>query len=368
MDSPSLRIVHTVSSLNGGGMEHFVLRLCESQRKRGHDASVVAITGGPLLEIAAQKGVPLTVLRGNHKVKRVAHTAVHFARCRPDIIHCHNPTSLHYASVAKLVCRGRLVFTDHAQTKGIVRMPRAFEWRLVDAFASVSAETARHASDIGYHGHAEVVHNGVEFTPARRPRAEVRAELGLEGRVVGVNVASFFSVKAQDILVRAGAELKKTGAPLTLMFVGDGGERPIVEKLAQDLGLDAVDVRFLGFRNDVADLLVASDFFVLPSRLEGFPMSILEAMSHRLPVVCTPVGGNPELVTDGEHGYLVPVDDAPALAAAMGKLVGDEPHRHKLGEAGHARVESDFSFDRTTDRYDAMYRRVLASRRRWGIV
>jgi glycosyltransferase involved in cell wall biosynthesis len=368
MDSSSLRIVHTVSSLQGGGMEHFVLRLCESQRKRGHDSSVVAITGGPLKEIAEQKGVPLTILRGNHKVKRVAHTAAHFAALRPDIIHCHNPTSLHYASVAKLVCRARLVFTDHAQTKGIVRMPRAFEWSLVDAFASVSAETASHAVDIGYQGHAEVVHNGVEFTPARRSRAEMRAELGLDGRVVGINVASFFSVKAQDILIRGAAELKKTGVPVTVVCVGDGGERPIVEKLAADLGLTGVDVRFLGFRNDVADLLVASDFFVLPSRSEGFPMSILEAMSHRLPVVCTPVGGNPELVTDGEHGYLVPVDDAVALAAAMGKLVGDEAHRIKLGEAGYARVKGDFSFDRTTDRYDAMYRRVLGARRRWGLV
>ena len=349
-------------------MEHFVLRLCESQRKRGHDSSVVAITGGPLLEIAVQKGVPLTVLRGDHKVKRVAHAAAHFARCRPDVIHCHNPTSLQYASVAKLASRGRLVFTDHAQTKGIVRVPGAFEWSLVDAFASVSAETARHASDIGYHGHAEVVHNGVELTPARRSRAEVRAALGLDGRVVGVNVASFFPVKAQDILVRGTAELKKTGAPVTVLFVGDGGERPLVEKLAGDLGLDSVDLRFLGFRNDVADLLAASDFFVLPSRSEGFPMSILEAMSHRLPVVCTPVGGNPELVTDGEHGYLVPVDDVPALAAAMGKLVADEAHRRKLGQAGHARVEGDFSFERTTDRYDAMYGRALAARRRWVLV
>ena len=368
MASSILRIVHTVSSLQGGGMEHFVLRLCESQRRRGHDASVVAITGGPLLEIAAQKGVPLTVLRGDHKVKRVAHAAAHFALHRPDVIHCHNPTSLQYGSVAKLASRARLVFTDHAQTKGIVRVPHAFEWSLVDAFASVSGETARHASDIGYHGHAEVVHNGVEFTPARRPRAEVRAELGLDGRVVGVNVASFFAVKAQDSLIRGVAELKKTGAPVTMLCVGDGAERAAVEKLAGELGLDGADVRFLGFRNDVADLLAASDFFVLPSRSEGFPMSILEAMSHRLPVVCTPVGGNPELVTDGTHGYLVPVDDAVALAAAMGKLAGDEAHRKALGEAGYARVKGDFSFDRTTDRYEAIYRRILAAPRRWGLV
>jgi glycosyltransferase involved in cell wall biosynthesis len=262
MVASKLRIDHVVSSLKGGGMEHFVIRLCEAQRRRGHDAAVLAIYGGPLLEIAAAKGVPVTVLRAG-TLQRVAHAA------------------------------------------------------------------------------------------------EVRAELGLEGRVVGANVGSFFPVKAQDVLVRSVAELKKTGAPLTILFVGDGAERARVEKLAGDLGLDASDVRFLGFRNDVADILAASDFFVLPSRAEGLPLSILEAMSRALPVVCTAVGGNPELVSEGEQGYLVPVDDPGALAAAMGRLVADEGLRRQLGEAGRARVASEFSFERTTDRYENAYRRVL---------
>jgi hypothetical protein len=175
-------------------MEQFVLRLAESQQKRGHDASVVALTGGPLHEIAVQKGVPLTVLRGDGKAGRLAHCAAHFAWHRPDVVHCHNPTALHYSTIAKLAGRTRLVFTDHAQTKGIVRVGTPIEWQFVDAYASVSGETARHCGDIGYTGKPEVVHNGVDFAPARRPRDEVRAELGFEGRVVAVNVASFFPV------------------------------------------------------------------------------------------------------------------------------------------------------------------------------
>lgn len=357
----ALRIVHTVSSLQGGGMEHFVLRLAAAQQKRGHDASVVAITGGPLLEIAQQKSVPTTVLRGSGKAGRIAHAAAHFALHRPHVVHCHNPTSLHYAAIAKTASLAALIFTDHAQTKGIVRVPSELEWRLVDAYASVSAETARHAVDIGYRLTPEVVHNGIDFTPARRPRAEVRAELGVGDRFIGVNVASFFAVKAQDVLVRAAGVLKERGVAATLVCVGDGQERKNVEKIAADLGLGPDHVRFLGFRNDVADLLAASDFFVLPSRSEGFPISILEAMSHRLPVVCTPVGGNPELVTDSEHGFLVPVDDHAALAEAIGKIAGDPELRRRLGEAGHARVRDEFSFDRTTDRYEEIYRRVLAA-------
>ncbi len=240
-------------------------------------------------------------------------------------------------------------------------MGTALEWGLVDAFAAVSADTARHAADIGFHGKPEVVHNGIEHTPARRPRAEVRAELGLGDRIVAVNVASFFPVKAQEVLVRAAAVLKMRGVPVTTLFVGDGSERARVETLAAELGLGPAHVRFLGFRDDVADLLAASDLFVLPSRDEGLPISVLEAMSHRLPVVCTPVGGNPELVTHGVHGSLVPVDDHAALAAAVGELAEDPELRRRAGEAGEARVCAQFSFERTTDRYEAIYRRVLAT-------
>jgi L-malate glycosyltransferase len=365
MGPTKLRIVHTVSSLRGGGMEHFVIRLAQALRARGHDATVVAITPGPLLEIAREKGVPTTVLRGATRAQRVSHAAAHFAVARPALVHCHNPTSLHYAAIAKVAGLSRLVFTDHAQTKGIIRAGSSLEWHLVDAYASVSAETAAHAGDIGYHGLAEVVHNGIDPTPARRPRAEVRAELGLGDRPTGINVASFFPVKAQDVLVRAAAALKARGVALAMVYVGEGSERARVEALAAELGLGPGDHRFLGFRNDVADLLAASDFFVLPSRAEGLPISLLEAMSHRLPVVCTRVGGNPELVSEGIHGALVPVDNPAALAAAMERLATDPALRRRQGEAGAARVEDEFSFDRTTDRYEAIYHRVLTRRTTW---
>lgn len=361
MTSPALHIVHTVSSLQGGGMEQFVLRLAQAQIKSGHKASIVSLKPGPLLEVGQEMGLPITLMDHGNPLARLVHCFGHFALQAPDIVHCHNPTSLRYATIGKIASRGRLVFTDHAQTKGIVRVGTPFEWRRVDAYAAVSAETATHAGDIGYHGPTGVVHNGVEFAPAKRERNTVRAELGLENRIVAINVASFYAVKAQDILVKAAARLKSAGLPVTTLFLGDGAERANVEKLAKDLGLGEQEVRFLGFRNDVPDLLAASDLFVLPSRAEGLPMSILEAMSHRLPVVCTPVGGNPELVLDGQHGRLIPVDDDAAMAEAITALVSDPVLRKRQGDAGHLRVTQDFSFERTSRNYETIYRRVLGN-------
>jgi glycosyltransferase involved in cell wall biosynthesis len=144
-----------------------------------------------------------------------------------------------------------------------------------------------------------------------------------------------------------------------MLAVGDGPERPRIEKLAQEAGLGPDRLRFLGFRTDIADLLGAADFFVLPSRAEGLPISMLEAMSHGLPVVATAAGGSVEACTDGGQGYLVPIDDHAALADAMARLAADPALRRRLGEAGLARVRDEFSFDRTAERYEALYGRML---------
>lgn len=352
-----LRIVHTVSTLLNGGMEHFVVRLAQAQRRMGHDARIVAIKTGPLLAQAEALGIPAQVLHRSGKRDRILRGALTMARARPDVIHAHNTTSLHYAVLGKLVSGARIVFTDHAQ---IIRVPRAFEWYLTDAAVAVSEDTARKSIAHSVIPEVLVFHNGIDTEPPGRARAEVRAELALGAGTVAVHVARFVPLKAQDTIVRAVALLKARGARLTVLFVGDGEELARVERLAGELGLGRGDVRFLGFRADVGDLLSAADIFLLPSRTEGFPLSLLEAMAHHLPVVVTPVGGIPELCAEGEHALFVPVDDPEALSITIERLASDVALQRKLGEAGYARISSEFSFDGMTRRYEELYRRVLA--------
>ncbi|WP_437782589.1 glycosyltransferase family 4 protein [Sorangium sp. So ce1097] len=379
MGTSTLRIVHAVSSLNGGGMEHFVLRLAEAQRRHGHDASILALRGGPLEDLARQRALPVTVLRGRLPA-RVGLAALAFARSRPHIIHAHNPTSLHYATVGKLLTRARLVFTDHAQTRGIIRVPSRFEWRETDAVVGCSQDTADKSGAVGVASNISVIHNGIDITPARRTREEVRAELGLDagappeaassgaasseaasppsasgGVFLGIMPAAFHPVKGHDVLLRALARLHDRGVAVAVLVVGDGDERDRIHGLARELGIDGKEARFLGFRKDVPDLLVGADFFVLPSRDEGLPLAVLEAMARRLPVVVTPVGGVPEVVRNEEHGLLVPVDDHDALAGAIERLARDRALGRRLGEAGHARVRDDFSFEKMTRKYEQLY-------------
>lgn len=373
MSRPKLRIVHTVSSLQGGGMEHFVLRLVETQRRQGHDASILSLRPGPLEDIARERGLPTVVLQGN-KIERIARAGLAFGKARPQIIHAHNPTSLHYANVGKLITRARLVYTDHAQTRGIVRVPAHYEWRQCDAVVGCSQDTADRCGAVGIVKEIFVIHNGIDITPARRTRAEVRAELGLGDEYVGIMPAAFHRVKGHDVLLRALAILRDEDLDLTatadpdvappagrvrVLVAGDGDERDRIHGLAKELGLGPEWVTFLGFRKDVPDLLAGMDFFVLPSRMEGLPLSILEAMARGLPVVVTPVGGVPEVVKNGEHGEVVPVDDPRALAEAMGRLANDPALGRRMGESGKARVELGFSFDHMARKYEDLYLRVL---------
>jgi glycosyltransferase involved in cell wall biosynthesis len=131
-----------------------------------------------------------------------------------------------------------------------------------------------------------------------------------------------------------------------------------LQQLASRL-LPPANVRFLGYRADVADLLVASDVFVLASDWEGLPVSILEAMLCGLPVVATRVSGIPEAVTDGEEGWLVPPRDPARLAAAIGCLLDDPAAAIAMGRRGRQRVLRDFSLERAARATADLYREVV---------
>jgi glycosyltransferase involved in cell wall biosynthesis len=353
------RVVHVVSSLNVGGMEHFVLRIAAEQRRQGHDASVLALNGGPLAEHAQRSGVPVRVLAGKNAVARVLETVAYLGTLRPRVIHPHNPSSLHYALAGKRVTGAKVVLTYHGRGLREARTPGAAEWRGTNAVVSVSEGAVAQLPEAVPASRVTVIRNGVLPTPPARSRADVRRELGLDERPVGIMVARMDGMKGHDTLVRALAALRDTGRTATLLVAGDGAERPKVEALARELDLGPEWLRFLGFRSDVPDLLAASDFFLLPSVTEGLPLSLLEAMTHGLPALATPVGGIPEVIRDGEHGFLVPVHGHAELATALARLVDDPTLLRTLGDRARHRALEEFSFERMTGEYLALYGRLL---------
>jgi glycosyltransferase involved in cell wall biosynthesis len=197
-----------------------------------------------------------------------------------------------------------------------------------------------------------VIPNAVDVATSRRARNSAHT-----ARILSVGRLAF--PKSFSTLLRALAIVE--AGTFHAAIAGDGPQRQQLEGEIAALGL-ANAVQLLGTRSDVADLLADSDLFVLSSRSECLPMSVIEAMAAGLPVVASAVGGVPELVEQGRTGILVPPDDPALLAAAIARLAGDPGLRRRMGEAGRARAEALFDVDVFRSAHVDLYARELARR------
>jgi N-acetyl-alpha-D-glucosaminyl L-malate synthase BshA len=173
-----------------------------------------------------------------------------------------------------------------------------------------------------------------------------------------VHSSNFRPLKRVGDAVRLLALVRRE-VPARLALVGDGPERPAVAALARELGV-ADAVAFLGERLELAPILAAGRVFLLPSETESFGLAALEAMACAVPVVATRSGGLPEVVTDGSTGLLHAVGDVAAMAASVIALLRDEPRRRAMGDAARADAVHRFAREPAVDRYEALYRRLLA--------
>jgi glycosyltransferase involved in cell wall biosynthesis len=210
--------------------------------------------------------------------------------------------------------------------------------------------------------HVRVVPNGadlpdedVEWPEARAWRERLRASTL---RPLWVCAARLEAQKGHDTLLAAAAELRTRGLEFVLCFAGEGSERAALEQRVAQLDLGG-SVQFLGQIDNVGPLLLAADAVALPSRWEGLPLTLLEALARSRPVVASAVGGIPEVIEDDESGKLIPPDDPMALADVLESF-----HRHpeaalRLGRGGLRRVREHFTWDRMVEGFEAVYDEVL---------
>jgi glycosyltransferase involved in cell wall biosynthesis/peptidoglycan/xylan/chitin deacetylase (PgdA/CDA1 family) len=199
-----------------------------------------------------------------------------------------------------------------------------------------------------------VIPNGIDpaaFAPHRYSSSPRRITM----------VACLREEKRIDVLVRAMPQILARYPDATLDLAGEGRCRGELTALANELGV-ADRVRFLGHRDDVPTVLEAADIFVLPSRSEAFPNSVMEAMAAGVPVVASNVGGIPELVRDGYNGRLVPPGNADALANAVLGLLDHPEQVEQFGRNGRGIVEQTYSFDRMVDQFETLYETEYGSR------
>ncbi len=340
-------------------LRHFLLPLMRGVRARGHEVVGVCADGALLDQVRAEgfRVEALPLVRGLSPLAqgRALRALVRLIRAeRPDLVHAHMPISGFLARVAAWWCGvPRVAYTCHGflfhQPGPWLRRAVAFlmEWlggRLTRVYLTVSEEEARDARRLMIHAGATGIGNGrdpARFHPDAAVRARVRDALGCaQGRVVIVIVSRLVRHKGYPELLAAMPDVVRACPAAELWVVG--------QRLDSDHGADMAplftqaklgpNLRLLGYRADVADVLAAADVFVLPSHFEGLPMSVIEAMLTGLPVVATDIRGPREQVVDGETGLLVAASSVEPLAAALTRLAGDAGLRARMGAAGRARA------------------------------
>jgi N-acetyl-alpha-D-glucosaminyl L-malate synthase BshA len=234
-----------------------------------------------------------------------------------------------------------------------------FALQQCDGVTAVSrdlAEATRRDFDLDFE--ITVIPNFVDTDQfSRRPPSGLRDRFAAPCTGIVAHVSNFRSVKRPQDAVRVLQRVRQR-TQARLVMVGDGPERAPTEELALELGLgDAVE--FLGGQQAVAPILAIADVLLLPSQLESFGLAALEAMACEVPVVAYAVGGVPELVVDGETGYLVPFGDIDAMADRAAELLSDPDRRRTLGAQARRRAEQHFSRERMVETYESYYRSLL---------
>lgn len=361
-----MNVVYTLtrSDTVGGAAVH--VRDCALEMiDRGEEATVLVGGDGPLVEQLRGRGIPVRTVSQlvGHPFHlwtwppAVWEIRSHLAELEPDLVSCHTSNAGFLGRLAAASLGLPAIFTAHswAFTEGKSRFRQAVFTAgervaapLAERIITVSNYDRRLAlaRDVAGEEKLATVHNGVKDVAAH-----LGADPGGEPPVIA-SVARFEPQKDHPTLLRALASLGDR--PWKLRLVGDGPRLEEMRGLARELGIGD-RVEFLGARDDVAEILAGAQLYVLASRWEGFPRTILEAMRAGLPVVASDVGGVSEAVADGRSGTVVPAGDGEALTDALARLLQDPELRVRLGSLGRQRYQERFTFRRMFERTRIIY-------------
>jgi glycosyltransferase involved in cell wall biosynthesis len=386
-----ITVLRVIARLNMGGPSLHVAYLTAGLRERGYETTLVAGTlarGEDSMAFVAQElgidvlrieqlGREISPLRDLMATMRLARV---IRRERPQILHTHTAKAGTVGRLAAILAGSRrppvVVHTFHGHVlRGYFGPTRsrfflALERWLAAHTTALIAVGPQVRDDLVALGVAPaerftVIRLGIELEDRVRASADGRAEtrryLGLPSdRFVVGWVGRMTAVKRTEDILDAFRRLRENGVDACLCMVGDGPDRERLERRASEVGVIR-DTLFLGYQEDVAPYYAAFDALVLPSANEGTPVSVIEALAAETPVVATRVGGVPDVVRDGEEGFLVETGDTRELAERLTRLAHDPALRQRLGRSGRDRVLKRYAVERLLDDVDRLYRELLAT-------
>ena len=387
--SDPIRILRVIGRLNVGGPALHVAYLAAGLAERGYETTLVAgsVARGEdsMAFVAESMGVPVIRLGAMHRDISPVRDAVAVARLarlirktRPHILHTHMAKAGAVGRLAALAAgparppvvlhtfHGHVLrhYFDPVRT-GAFRVLERLLARSTTALVAVSPQVRDELVELGVAPRKRfaVVRLGIELAERVATedgrRAESRRLLGIApDRFVVGWIGRMTEVKRTDHALLAFRSLRDSGVDACLCLVGDGPDRPAIERRAHELGIMR-DTLFLGFQQDVAPFYAAFDALLLPSISEGTPVSAIEALAAGRPVVATRVGGVPDVVRDGEDGLLAEPGAIGELSSALARLAQDPGLRERMGAAGRERVMRRYGVERLVEETDLLYLSLL---------
>jgi glycosyltransferase involved in cell wall biosynthesis len=357
-------VAQLISTFNVGGAEALALDIARrTDRARFRPLACALRVTGEMEERFREAGVETRVLGAREgrglDIRAVLRLAGMLRRDGVKVLQCHNRASHIYGAFAAKLARVPVVIcTRHAAPLNYARRGRPAPLErlaipMTHWFVAVSKEVHETAVQRGRipAGRSSVIPNGVDIA-----RFEMNGSTPPETNLVCV--ARLSPEKRHDLLLDALRRLSELNLRPILTLAGDGPSRLAVEARIREFGLSG-QVRLLGMRKDIPEVLNSAEIFVLASDTEGLPITIIEAMAAGKPVVATRVGGVPDVVLDGDTGILVPPNDVERLARALERVLRDDAMRREMGEAGRRIARERFDIIQTVQSYEALYARLL---------
>jgi glycosyltransferase involved in cell wall biosynthesis len=364
-----VNITHFVENLDRGGLERMVLELVQLQQRQGHHCQVVCLyEAGSLAHELDGSGIPVSACekRNGMDFRALLRARRAIRAHATEVLHTHNAVA-HYQGV--LATRGLgiryVINTRHGM--GGNQSPGRREWLFrramtaTDKVVAVCEAARRDAIRRGLvpAAKAAVVPNGIRLAEFQTSSGAMHEhivqmlKLPAHTQVIGT-VGRLNWAKDQVNLIRAFRQVHASRPDTALVLIGDGELRGVLQQCAMAEGVFD-HVYFLGDRNDVHALLQGLDLFVLSSLSEGYSMALLEACAAGLPIVATDVGGNGEIIRDGDTGRLVAAEDPAALALAMLAVLREPARAMAQGNAARTWVENHGSLETMAARYAQLY-------------
>jgi glycosyltransferase involved in cell wall biosynthesis len=363
-------ILYLSTSSGPGGAERLVNKLAVGFTNESFRSVVCLFRPGWVQQQCEADGIPTTVIpnKGAFDIVWLKRFITLIRKEQVRLIHAHEFDAIVHGTLAAVIARIPIVATIHGKNYYWEKSTRRVAYRLASRCArvvAVSENLKRFVTErTGIPARRiRVIYNGIDSFPDIHPheQARLRNEIGLdnEDQIVGT-VGSLYPIKGHRFLIEAIPAIIRACPRARFLLVGRGDQEIPLKEQVKRLGIERY-VYFLGLRQDINRLLSIMDVFVLPSLSEGLSVATLEAMASAKPVIATRVGGNPELVVEGETGMLVPSEDDQALVRSIVGLLSDTSLARRLGQRGRARVEQRFQLQMMLRKYQELYEECLGS-------